>query len=116
MPAAYARFLEALDSHGFKYKADGRGRARAQCPGHNGDDLNLAVAIGDQGVLLRCHSYDCPAEDIARALGLELTDLFDADGRAVYDYGNGHQVFRYRTREGKEIVQKNHPGKVTQLY
>ena len=47
MSAAYARFLEALDANHFKYKADGRGRARAQCPGHNGDDLNLAVAIGD---------------------------------------------------------------------
>jgi hypothetical protein len=114
--AAYARFLEALSSNGFKYKADGRGRARAQCPGHNGDDLNLAVAIGDQGVLLRCHSYDCPAEDIARALSLELSDLFDQDGRAVYHYPNGHDVFRYRTRDGKEIVQRNHPGQVTELY
>lgn len=116
MSAAYARFLEALSSNGFKYRADGRGRARAQCPGHNGDDLNLAVAIGDQGVLLRCHSYDCPAEDIAKAVGLELGDLFDADGRALYHYPNGHDVFRYRTREGKEIVQRNHPGKVTELY
>lgn len=116
MSAAYARFLDALTSNGFKFKADGRGRARAQCPGHNGDDLNLAVAIGDQGVLLRCHSYDCPAEDIAKAVGLELHDLFDLDGRALYDYPNGHQVLRYRTREGKEIVQRNHPGKVTQFY
>jgi hypothetical protein len=40
----------------------------------------------------------------------------DADGRALYDYPNGHQVIRYRTREGKEIVQRNHPGNVTQLY
>lgn len=116
MSAAYARFLDALSTNGFKYRADGRGRARAQCPGHNGEDLNLAVAIGDQGVLLRCHSYDCPAEDIAHSIGLELADLFDADGRAVYDYGNGHRVFRYRTREGKEIVQTGHPGKVTSLY
>lgn len=116
MSAAYARFLDALTSNGFKYKADGRGRARAQCPGHNGQDLNLAVAIGDQGVLVRCHSYDCPAEDIARALGLELGDLFDKDGRAVYHYPNGHDVLRFRTRDGKEIVQRNHPGKVTQLY
>lgn len=116
MPAAYARFIEALESNGFKYKPDGRGRARAQCPGHNGDDLNLAIAVGDQGVLLRCHAYDCPADDIARALGMRLSDLFDSDGKAVYDYGGGHKVERYRTREGKSIVQKNHPGPVTQLY
>lgn len=116
MSAAYARFLEALTSNGFKYKADGRGRARAQCPAHNGDDLNLAVAIGDQGVLLRCHSYDCPAEDVAKAVGLTLNDLFDQNGRAVYDYPGGHRVIRERTREGKKIVQYNHPGSVTQLY
>jgi len=116
VPAAYARFLEALTTNGFTYREDSRGRARAQCPGHNGDDRNLAVAIGDQGVLLRCHSYDCPAEDIAKAVGLELGDLFDQHGRAEYDYGNGHMVFRYRTRDGKEIVQRNHPGQVTQLY
>lgn len=116
MSAAYARFIEALSSNGFKYKADGRGRARAQCPGHNGDDLNLAVAIGDQGVLLKCHSYDCPAEDIAKAVGLTLEDLFDKDGQAVYLYPNGHKVFRTRTREGKSIAQYKHPGKVTQLY
>lgn len=114
--SAYARFLEALDSNGFKYKADGRGRARAQCPSHSGDDLNLAVAIGDQGVLLRCHSYDCPAEDIARAVGLTMNDLFDADGRALYQYPGGHEVIRERTRDGKKIVQRNHPGPVTQLY
>ena len=116
MSAAYARVSSGTHVDGFKYKADGRGRARAQCPGHNGDDPNLAIAIGDQGVLLRCHSYDCPAEDIAHAVGLELGDLFDPDGRAVYDYGNGHKVLRYRTREGKEIVQTGHPGKITQLY
>lgn len=114
--SAYARFLEALTTNGFKYKADGRGRARAQCPGHNGDDLNLAVAIGDQGVLLRCHSYDCPPEDIAKSVGLTLNDLFDQDGRAKYVYPNGHEVIRTRTREGKKIVQYNHPGPVTELY
>jgi hypothetical protein len=114
--AAYARLLEALSSHGYKYKADGRGRARAQCPSHNGEDLNLAIAIGDQGVLLRCHSYDCPAEDIAKAVGLELRDLFDQDGHAIYHYANGHDVLRFRTRDGKEIVQRNHPGKITELY
>jgi archaellum biogenesis ATPase FlaH len=118
--AAYARLLEALTNNGYKYKDDGRGRARAQCPAHgkggSDQDLNLAVAVGDQGVLLRCHSHDCPAEDIAKGVGLTLNDLFDRDGRALYRYPGGHEVIRTRTRDGKKIIQHNHPGSVTQLY
>ena len=114
--SAYVRLVEALESNGWKVRPDGRGRARAQCPAHQGHDLNLALAIGDQGVLVRCHSYDCPAESIASAVGLTLNDLFDQDGRATYLYPNGHIVIRERTRDGKTIRQVNHPGAVTELY
>lgn len=113
--SAYARFIEHLSERGYKYKADGRGRSRAQCPAHGGQDLNLAVAIGDQGVLVRCHSHDCPPEDIARGVGLTLNDLFDQDGRALYKYPGEHEVVRVRTREGKKIWQVNAP-KVTEFY
>lgn len=115
MPAAYDRLISALEAHGFKTKANGRDRMRAQCPAHNGDDLNLVIAVGDQGVLTKCHAYDCPPEDIARAVGLTLPDLFDEGGRAVYDYGGGHRVTRKRTRDGKKIFQENKPS-VTSLY
>jgi hypothetical protein len=115
MGAAYDRLLEALESQGFKTQKRGNGRSRAQCPAHNGDDLNLSIAIGDQGVLTKCHAYDCPADDVAKALGLTLEDLFDEKGRAEYDYGNGHRVTRKRTREGKKIFQQDKPS-VTSLY
>lgn len=115
MGVAYDRLLEALEHNGFKTQSRGTGRARAQCPAHNGDDLNLSIAVGDQGVLTKCHAYDCPAEDIARALGMNMTDLFDEKGRAVYDYGGGHKVTRKRTRDGKQVFQQNKPA-VTSLY
>lgn len=116
MEAAYDRLISALSSNGFKYKELGRDRVRAQCPAHNGEDLNLSIARGDQGVLTKCHVMDCPAEDIAAGVGLALTDLFDEGGRAVYDYGRGHKVIRTRTRDGKKVIQRGHPGAVTSLY
>lgn len=115
MGLAYDRFTEKLRTAGFKIQQHGRDRARAQCPAHNGNDLNLSIAVGDQGVLLKCQSYDCPAADIASAVGLTMNDLFDKDGRAVYEYGGGHRVTRKRTRDGKQIFQKNKP-EVTELY
>lgn len=115
MGKAYDTLTERLRTAGFKTKAEGRDRLRAQCPAHGGDDLNLSVAVGDQGVLLKCQSHDCPAADIASALGLGLTDLFDADGRATYRYEGGHTVTRKRTRDGKQIIQANKPA-TTHLY
>src|SRR5690606_23277823 len=115
MGKAYDLFLEKLQSSGYRVQHHGRDRARAQCPGHGGNDLNLSIAVGDQGVLTKCHSYDCPAEDIAKAVGLTLGDLFDEGGRAVYTYDHGHRVERKRTRDGKRICQRNKP-QVTSLY
>jgi len=115
MGVAYDLLLEKLQSHGHKIHPNGRDRFRTTCPAHGGEDDNLSVAVGDQGVLTKCHSHDCPAEDIAKAVGLTMSDLFDAGGKAVYDYGGGHRVIRQRTRDGKKIFQHNKPA-VTQLY
>lgn len=100
---ATSRFIEALRSHGAKIKGAGRDRWRATCPAHDGQDLNLSIAKGDQGVLLRDWSHGCSEADIARAVGLDLRDLFDRDGRALYDYGNGYQIERRRTETGKAV-------------
>lgn len=115
MGIAYERFIEALHAHGYKVQNNGRDRARAQCPGHGGEDLNLSIAVGDQGVLVKCHSYDCPPEDIAQGVGLELVDLYDNRRGPDYSYGGGHMVHRRPTRDGKKIYQENKP-KVTSLY
>lgn len=115
MGRAYETFTEKLRAGGWKTRAEGRDRLRAQCPAHGGDDLNLSVAVGDQGVLLKCQSHDCPAADIASAVGMKLTDLFDEDGKATYIYDGGHKVTRQRTRDGKKILQQNKPA-VTHLY
>ncbi|QUE25363.1 DNA primase/helicase [Microbacterium phage Fizzles] len=114
MGKAYDLLTERLRAS-YKTKAEGRDRMRAQCPAHGGDDLNLSVAVGDQGVLVKCQSHDCPAADIASAVGLTLGDLFDEGGKATYIYEGGHRVTRQRTRDGKKILQQNKPA-TTHLY
>ena len=67
--------LARLES--FRLRENGRDRWRACCPGHGGSNpsaLSIGVGAEDQ-VLLRCW-HGCEVEQIANALGLELTDLF----------------------------------------
>jgi hypothetical protein len=55
------------------------GRWRARCPAHNGENPGiLSIAeTGDGTVLLKCF-HGCSAEEVTRAVGLELHDLFPA--------------------------------------
>src|SRR6266704_2380466 len=87
-------FLDHLEQQGLSVQRRGNG-GRAQCPAHAGDGLNLAVDPGEKGgVLLTCHSRQCPAADIAGAVGLSLADLAPPsrnghgpeEPEAVYDY------------------------------
>jgi hypothetical protein len=59
-------------------RANGRDRWRCACPvcGER-NKSTLSIGIGDTGaVLLRCFKDGCSVEQIAQALGLELSDLF----------------------------------------
>lgn len=75
---ALNRVVAALAAQGRHLNREGR----SSCPAHVGDDDNLSVKQGDRGVLLKCFSYDCSANDIAASLGLRIEELFD-------DYGEG---------------------------
>jgi hypothetical protein len=57
----------------------------AKCPVHDDHHPSLSVKEAEDGrVLMYCHA-GCRFEDIVRALGLELTDLFDTSS----GYGGG---------------------------
>lgn len=48
----------------------------AHCPAHDDKNRSLSVKEADDGrVLLHCHA-GCSTEDIVKALGLSLSDLF----------------------------------------
>lgn len=79
--AALSRFRDAARAHGYQVPDD-LTDWRMRCPGHGGDGDNLAVREGREGVLLTCHSHQCSAEAIARALGLSVGDLFDVERAA----------------------------------
>lgn len=54
----------------------------ALCPAHPDRNPSLEITEGDRAVLLRCWSHGCTVQEIARALGLEVFDLFyDAECR-----------------------------------
>ena len=67
--------LDRLASFGLR--PSGNDRWRACCPAHGGKNRSaLSVGIGQEGqVLLRCW-HGCDADDVAGALGLDLSDLF----------------------------------------
>jgi hypothetical protein len=61
----------------FKLHENGQNRWRACCPAHGGSNPSaLSVGLGDTGaVMLKCW-HGCSADEVASALGLELSDLF----------------------------------------
>jgi hypothetical protein len=84
--------LSRLD--GFKLRENGPDRWRACCPAHGGSNPSaLSVGLGDDGrVLLRCW-HGCSADQVARALGLKLADLFPPKPQRA---GAGHAPIKRR--------------------
>lgn len=75
--------LDRLD----KPRPSGQDRWRARCPSCGGGSTSaLSIGIGtDDAVLLKCWK-GCDAEQVAAAIGLELSDLFPpkpANGRGA---------------------------------
>jgi len=55
----------------------------ARCPAHDDQQPSLSVSLGEDGrVLLHCHA-GCEAEAICRAVGLQMKDLYPANGKAT---------------------------------
>jgi len=76
---------------------------QAKCPAHNDSNPSLSISAGDNGcVLLKCHA-GCGTENIVKAMGLKMSDMFndkpgplpkkivatypyrDADGQLLYE-------------------------------
>jgi len=49
---------------------------QAKCPAHDDDNPSLSISMaGDSKILLKCHA-GCETEEVVRALGLKMKDLF----------------------------------------
>jgi putative DNA primase/helicase len=53
----------------------------ASCPAHEDQTPSLSICVGNDGrTLLKCHA-GCSVEEIVRAMGLSIRDLFAQPGR-----------------------------------
>ena len=95
------------------------GQAMVQCPSHEDKTASLGVTEGADGrVLLKCFA-GCPTDAIVAAMGLSLSDLFDAPiptserrELASYDYlaADGTLVYQVVRFEPKDFRQRRPDG------
>lgn len=91
----------------------------ARCPAHDDRNPSLTVKEGQNGrALLNCHA-GCPGEDIVKAIGLSMRDLFDGEAGcrpggpdAVYAYHDEENRLLYQVvrRAGKQFRQRRPDG------
>jgi len=56
---------------------------QSRCPSHDDSNPSLSINAGDDGkVLLKCHA-GCKSEDVVRAVGLTIADLFPPKPKAA---------------------------------
>jgi hypothetical protein len=118
------RVVDKLRDMGRQPKQSSPGQWDARCPvegGHkNGDkDPSLSVGTGSEGKVLICCQKGCKTPDIARALGLDMVDLFPPKQEvrstgpritSTYDYYDEggvrvFQVVRYTPKGFKQRQQ-----------
>src|SRR4051794_35825917 len=98
---AAERITDALRDHGST--VNGR---TAQCPGHDDGRASLSVTPIDGKVLLHCHA-GCETEDVLRALGLTMADLYDDRKGATYTYPDGRFVHRTHDKRFRQSGNRN---------
>jgi archaellum biogenesis ATPase FlaH len=88
--------LEILD------KVSGReGQYQARCPAHPDKVASLSIRDAGDKVLMKCHA-GCDLESVVGAMGLTMSELFDADPRERVHV----QTYHYTDEEGRELYQK----------
>ena len=66
-----------------KVRKTGPGRWIARCPAHDDKSPSLSIReLEDGRILIHCHCGCSPA-DVLAAVGLEFSDLFPSDSRAI---------------------------------
>ena len=53
----------------------GKNQYKALCPAHDDKNPSLSIKIGNDKVLLYCHTANCKTKDIVKAIGLKMSDL-----------------------------------------
>ncbi len=103
------RFLQALADAGCEPKQAGRNQWEARCPAHDDRRPSLSIGRGDDGTaLVKCQA-GCATDDVVKAVGLNLRDLFAPTPTARRRKGGGKGeivgAYDYRDEAGKLLFQ-----------
>lgn len=76
-----------------KVRSTGAGRWVARCPAHADKTPSLAIReLPDGRILIHCFT-GCSVDSVVSAIGLELSDLFPEDSRAIGHANPEHRPF-----------------------
>lgn len=100
----FQSFLKTLESHtGKNAKKSGSGYM-ACCPAHDDENPSLSLKEACDGkILLHCFA-GCPVTSICGSLGLETSDLFEAD--FIIRKTPERTPYPYKDEQGKELYRK----------
>ena len=114
-PLPYDSFVAALERSGYAVRERRADQCRAQCPGHNGSDCNLAVTRGaGNSALVYCHSHGCTWDQINEGLGtprqnppVSQRGNGSATGHgAIENLGEPVAVYRYNDAQGNLVFEQ----------
>jgi hypothetical protein len=72
----FSSFIGKLEAEGYSPRRGGNAQWSSLCPGHDDHRASLSIAEGDDGrVLVKCHAT-CATEDVVKALGTTMRDLY----------------------------------------
>ena len=105
---AFLRITDALTTNGSASRNVRQRHGEYQCPAH--EDRNPSLAVDDRGdrVVVYCHA-GCHTEDVMRALGLELSDLFDGEPDQEHAVPIKSYVYRGTNGDPRFIVDRYWP-------
>jgi len=85
----------------------GSGRYMAKCPAHDDKEASLSVTTGDDDrVLMKCFA-GCSTEDVVKAIGLEMKDLFPQRGGGGVVLPGKKAAHPHTPNEHLEMIEKS---------
>ena len=104
-PEIYDAFFSRLQ----KVRRLPSGNWEACCPGHEDQHPSLSITADEHCVAVKCHGPGCAAEEIVKAMGLEMTCLFapSANGHVKKKWDKKFVCsYQYRDESGKVLYEK----------
>lgn len=110
MRATITEPLELVLSRLGKWKQT-RDHYTACCPAHDDSNPSLSISLGDDGrVLLKCYA-GCATEDVVRAMGLKMSDLFPRNSQRLLAKGKSmHKMKTSKTASKARRIRESSIG------